>query len=499
MKKILTICACLVAGAAMAQTRDAEGFITISSADELAKIGTTGYALNDKYRLTENINLSSISWTWTPIGTTDEDHSFQGTFDGNGKTISNLKISIINETQETYVGFFGRIGSYGMVKDIKLSSGEVNLLKGSGDISGNVGSIVGVNHGQVINCTSSAEVYCADDGTDVGGIVGENRGVIQNCTYTGKIDVGDVAGENLLTYAGIVGDNETGGSVSECKVINATFVPHHPENVSNCSDRTKIYGQNNGNILDNYDVEGTTVKFVGRTLYKDGEWNTICLPFDVTIVGSIFEGAIVKELDVTTKETSTPDVYKTRVYQKDGDVFYTLNLEFVGVLTIKAGKPYLIKWTDGEHLENPVFTNVDMNSYSENPIGVTSADGCVTFQGLLSAKDIATGGDNSILFLSGGNMLYYPEHAMTIGANRAYFQLNNNFTFADSQVPSTASIRAFSLSYGEEFGSATDIDSVKEYSSTLDASWYTLQGIPLDGKPAEKGIYIYNGKKVMIK
>lgn len=61
------------------------------------------------------------------------------------------------------------------------------------------------------------------------------------------------------------------------------------------------------------------------------------------------------------------------------------------------------------------------------------------------------------------------------------------------------SIRAFSLSYGEEFGSATDIDSVNEYSSTLDASWYALQGVPLDGKPTEKGIYIYNGKKVMIK
>ena len=146
-----------------------------------------------------------------------------------------------------------------------------------------------------------------------------------------------------------------------------------------------------------------------------------------------------------------------------------------------------------------MFTNVDMNSYSENPIGVTSADGCVTFLGLLSAKDIATGGDNSILFLSGDNTLYCPDAAMTIGANRAYFQLNNNFTFADSQVPSTASIRAFSLSYGEESGASTDIDSVNEYSSTLDASWYTLQGIPLDGKPTEKGIYIYNGKKVMIK
>lgn len=493
MKKILTICACLVAGAAMAQTTPIE----ISDRAGLEAIANN---LTDSYILTADIDLTGGD-DWSPIGTTDEAYSFQGTFDGNGYSISNLHATF-EASNATYVGLFGRIGDNGIVRNVNLVGGELKVTGGE-CTTGNIGSIAGVNHGEILNCTSNVSVTCYGTNADVGGIAGENGeanvnpGVIKNCTFTGKIETLDQI--PITTYlGGIVGNNPTAGLIQGCKTKD---VEHYYDVNSTTTYNAKlgIYGQNNGTILDNYDVEGTTVKFVGRTLYKDGEWNTICLPFDVTIVGSIFEGAIVKELDVTTKETSTPDVYKTRVYQKDGDVFYTLNLEFVDVSIITAGKPYLIKWTDGKHLENPVFTNVDMNSYSENPIGVTSADGCVTFQGLLSAKDIATGGDNSILFLSGDNTLYCPNAAMTIGANRAYFQLNNNFTFADSQVPSTASIRAFSLSYGEEFGSATDIDSVNEYSSTLDASWYTLQGVPLDGKPTEKGIYIYNGKKVMIK
>ena len=34
----------------------------------------------------------------------------------------------------------------------------------------------------------------------------------------------------------------------------------------------------------------------GRTLYKDGEWNTLCLPFDVTLSGSALDGAVPRPL-----------------------------------------------------------------------------------------------------------------------------------------------------------------------------------------------------------
>ena len=41
--------------------------------------------------------------------------------------------------------------------------------------------------------------------------------------------------------------------------------------------------------------------------------------------------------------------------------------------------------------------------------------------------------------------------------------------------------------------------SAVETDAANDGAWYTLSGVKLDGKPTEKGIYICNGKKVVIK
>ena len=490
MKKILTICACLVAGAAMAQTTPIE----ISDRAGLEAIANN---LTGSYVLTADIDLGSTSWT--PIGTTDEAHSFQGTFDGNGYSISNLHATF-DASNATYVGLFGRIGDNGIVKNVNLVGGELKVTAGACP-TGNIGSIAGVNHGDILNCTSNVRVTCYGTNADVGGIAGENGeanvnpGVIKNCTFTGKIET--LAQIPSTTYlGGIVGNNPTAGLIQDCK---AKDVEHYYDvnGTTTYNAKLGIYGQNKGTVSDSYSVEGTTVKFVGRTLYKDDDWNTICLPFDVTIVGSILAGATVKELDVTTKETSTPDVYKTRVYKNNDDAFYTLNLEFADVAEIKAGKPYLIKWATGTHIDNPEFTGVDMNTYSESLVAVTSADGRVTFQGLLSAKDIAATGDNTMLFLGASNTLYYPNDAMTIGANRAYFQLNNGFTFGEPN----AGVRSFNLNFGEE--EITGVESVDDSQlSTLNSQlseWYTLTGVKLDGKPTVPGIYICGGRRVVIK
>lgn len=47
-------------------------------------------------------------------------------------------------------------------------------------------------------------------------------------------------------------------------------------------------------------------------------------------------------------------------------------------------------------------------------------------------------------------------------------------------------------------GVTTDIQSVDNGQWTMDHSWYTLDGRKLSEKPTQKGIYIFNGKKVMI-
>ena len=54
--------------------------------------------------------------------------------------------------------------------------------------------------------------------------------------------------------------------------------------------------------------------------------------------------------------------------------------------------------------------------------------------------------------------------------------------------------------YGDNvtYGNATGISVVKANAQT-DESWYTIGGTRLSGKPTQKGVYIHQGKKVVVK
>ena len=100
---------------------------------------------------------------------------------------------------------------------------------------------------------------------------------------------------------------------------------------------------------------GTTfnrVQIDGLTLYRDGTWNTICLPFNLaTLSGTPLEGATLKTLASSSYTT-----------QNDG----TLTLTFTDATSIEAGKPYIIKWSSGSTIENPLFTNVTLRDATAN-------------------------------------------------------------------------------------------------------------------------------------
>ena len=82
-----------------------------------------------------------------------------------------------------------------------------------------------------------------------------------------------------------------------------------------------------------------------------------------------------------------------------------------------------------------------------------------------------------------------------IGACRAYFQLLGDLTIGEST--SGSSIKAFNLNFGD--GEATGVNTPLALWRGVDGeSWYDLSGRRLTVKPT-KGLYIMNGKKVMIK
>ena len=210
----------------------------------------------------------------------------------------------------------------------------------------------------------------------------------------------------------------------------------------------------------------------GRTLYADGSWNTLCLPFSLS----------AEEVYTHLNPTELKTLGSTSFNSETG----TLTLNFEDATNIEAGKPYIIKWTSGGDRTNPSFSNVII----DNVTNAVVTD-YVTFIGFFSPVSLDAN-DKTVLYLGAGNKLYYPSAAMTVNACRAVFALNG----LTAGEPS-ADARAFVLNFGDESTGITTTNDMND--TTSDGAWYDMQGRRLSGKPSQHGIYIKNGKKVVIK
>ncbi len=162
---------------------------------------------------------------------------------------------------------------------------------------------------------------------------------------------------------------------------------------------------NNTEVITKYNgMKTTSVTLQGRTFYKDGSWNTLCLPFAVDdFKDTPLEGATVKTLESATLANGT------------------LTLSFSSDLTaIEAGKPYIVSWSTStpNYEENPTFNGVTITSTSPDDLRSEAAGFC----GIYSPYSMS-GEDNSQFFLGENNKLYYANDAKTIGTCRAYFQM----------------------------------------------------------------------------
>ena len=171
------------------------------------------------------------------------------------------------------------------------------------------------------------------------------------------------------------------------------------------------------------------------------------------------------------------------------------------VTSIEAGKPYIVKWAKpdgytvdgGYDISEPVFKNV----FISDATAKVSTD-YVDFVGCYSPVGIYTA-EKTNLYLGADNTLYYPTDAdFKVNAFRGYFQLKG-LTASESSNSNQASVRAFKLNFGDD--EATGIISVHDSGFRVNGSdaWYTIDGRKLDKQPTQRGVYVSNGRKVVIK
>lgn len=217
---------------------------------------------------------------------------------------------------------------------------------------------------------------------------------------------------------------------------------------------------------------------VKRTI-KANEWSTLVLPFDMT-------EAQVKEALGSDVQLAEFEDYEA---EYTGDDVTGLTVNFVATdLTegFYGNYPYLVK-TSKDITEFIVTSTIDPD---EEGAVVEYDNGKSGKQRKVLGSLIGTyhAGDaipNNGLFLS-GNKFWYSAGATKIKAFRAYFMLNEVLSgVAEAKVRFMVDEDAAAIE-----GITPDMEN---------GVWYTLDGRQLNGKPTEKGVYIVDGKKVLIK
>lgn len=131
--------------------------------------GTNDFS-NCVLKLMKDIDLDSKDWT--PIG--DKDHQFKGSFDGQGHTISNLKVYL---PENDYIGLFGHITS-ATIKDLTIEDAS---LTGRERIGVAVGQMFNYSTVSGVSVIGSDDIVTITGGHFIGGIVGYTYSDITNC------------------------------------------------------------------------------------------------------------------------------------------------------------------------------------------------------------------------------------------------------------------------------------------------------------------------------
>ena len=314
---------------------------------------------------------------WTPIGSAAKDHGFMGNFDGNGKTIKNLKIKSITPDADNYV----YAALFGVTEGTETERNYIkNLIIENVDI---------LTEGHIVSAAVAYPYYTTIENITVKGdinITGGNytSGVL---AYTRRcVDAKDlsIAG-NAGSY--ITGNQAVGGVISDIQMnggLKAKYSNFKAEGLTITA--TKNVGGISG-IIAGQTLNGATVKDVnivsddvrkGIVAGALGEKSTI-----TNIVVNNVKGAT----DVVGAAYSTPQDYE--IIENNGE--YTAELKYSvsedgNTYTISSAAG-LIWFADQVNVQKNAFNgktvklaaNIDLANILWTPIGQT---GATTFNGV---------------------------------------------------------------------------------------------------------------------
>lgn len=222
------------------------------------------------------------------------------------------------------------------------------------------------------------------------------------------------------------------------------------------------------NLIENYRNANVTIK---RSL-SASHWNTLCLPFNLS------SDEVKKYFGEGTE---------LREYRNE---FSNYIATFVPAYSMKAGIPYIMK-PGNDIVENPTFTGVSMVASpldsNNNPLPVGDSK-VFQMKGIYNQTMLKT--DKTELFLGDGNLFYYPVEgdidACTMDGMRAYFIVPKNTDINKLRANIDGSLTPLTHIFATEGSDAPVYNTMGQYAGN------SLNSL-------KRGIYIQNGKKVVVK
>lgn len=221
--------------------------------------------------------------------------------------------------------------------------------------------------------------------------------------------------------------------------------------------------ENGDNIVKTAENVNVTLK---RTFFHDNAWNTLCLPFDVADASAAFAGAEIREIDPNKCTANT--------------------IQFVPATEIKAGVPYIIKWNENvaeAQTFEKTFEGVTLVA-EPKPVKVNNDITFTGFYKMTAASEL--GGTSPVAAIGAGSKLFTVGEGKMKGF-RAAFVLSSGAEATKYNVVID--------------GTATGIEDLVIDGVKANGRVYNLNGQyvgnSLNG--LQPGLYIQNGKKIVVK
>lgn len=437
-----------------------EGIVTFNAADVLQN----PHSLNVTYTIspesanatiggTDGEALIEVSGTYTITATAAANDTYK-------ETTATCTLKVINSAvEEKIIEFVAGVNKGGQTGNGK----EDQIVQGVVTIHGTDAAFAAVSSNKYTyrlyqNCTTTISTKIGKI-TKIEFVKGDKP--INNLKYNGKDGAFTADTKYDLCWVGSAKE-VVFKNTDQARATNIIVTVEVPKAKNYTLDETKT-----DNVIETYENANVTLQ---RTLSKE-YWNTFCVPFalDAEQVTQYFgEG--------TQLRTYEGNCNNNTVY-------------FATVDNIEAGKPYIMK-PGNAVVQNPTFEGVSMVATgldeNGNPQAVGDAS-TVQMKGIYNQILLKT--DKTELFLGDNDLFYYPIDdidARTIGGLRAYFI-----------VPQDTDIKKLRANLD---GTPTSLGTIFDTEES-NAPVYNLQGQCVGNslRALKSGIYIQNGKKVVVK